>query len=195
MPGWLKMCFFKCLFQNAIRNVPFKSTMTIWQAINLRNGFIYSWWWWWQRWWKVCTNAEWDRVGMGSPAWGVCGGGEGFLFLPPLAPSPIGCRVGYVTSIALIACFSYVHGVGLWCVLHALRLHWLYTHWHGGQSSLTCPGRLASDLCFKALLISAKQWSVWPKHLPICLVVIKIWMLQFKIRVYRSQLFSQFPVP
>lgn len=46
-----------------------------------------------------------------------------FLFLPILAPSPIGCRVGYVTSIALIACFSYVHGARLWCVLHALRLH------------------------------------------------------------------------
>jgi len=81
--------------------------------------------------------------------------------------------------------------VRITCAETALTLHTLT-----GQSSLMCPGRLAYDLCYKALLISpANQWSVWPEHLPMCLVVIKIRMLQFKIRVYRSQLLSQFSAP
>ncbi len=129
------------------------------------------------------------RLGGQGQAWprGAMEGVGVFSFCLFFLPSPIGCRVGYVTSIALIACFFCVHGARLWCVLHVLGPHWPYTHWHAGQSSLTCPGRLASDLCFKALLISpTNQWSVWTKHLPMCLVVTEIWKLQFKIKVYRT---------
>lgn len=52
---------------------------------------------------------------------------RGGLFLSILATSPIGCRVGYVTSVALIACLSCVHGgiVSITRIRIPLTLHGL----------------------------------------------------------------------